>query len=370
VGPERLGICHVVAPAPSGGLEAVVAALAAGMARRGHRVRILALLDPGGTSDALAPAVRAGVELVEIRLPPRSYRNEARRVAEQLASASPAIAHTHGYHADLVGDRSARAVGAPTVSTVHGFTGGSWRNRLYEWLDRRALRRFDAVVAVSRAIADTLTAGRVAPGALHLIPNAFAETDPPLDRAAARRKLGLPPDRLVAGWVGRLSPEKGPDLFLEALARAPGWHAAVVGSGPLQAWLRDLAGLLSVQDRVSWHGTIPGAAQLLKAFDVLVLSSRTEGTPIVLLEAMAAGVPALVTRVGGVPDVVSEREALVVPAGDPAALARALEQVRTRPDAAATRARAAARRVAEAFAIEPWLDRYETVYRSVGRELG
>ncbi|HLG04574.1 MAG TPA: glycosyltransferase, partial [Gemmatimonadales bacterium] len=315
-------------------------------------------------------AVRAGAELVEIRLPPRSYRREIRRVAAELGSGNGAIAHTHGLRADLVGLRAARLAGAAAVSTIHGFTGGDWKTRLYEWLDLRTLRSFDAVAAVSRPIADRLRKAGVTDGRVHVIPNSHPGSGPLLDRTAARRRLEIPPDRLVAGWVGRLSSEKGPDLFLDALAQAPDWHGSILGSGPLREPLLNQARRLGLGGRATWHGTVPGAGTLLRAFDTLVLSSRTEGTPVVLLEAMAAGVPTIVTRVGGVPDMVTEREAILVPPGDSAALARALGEMRADPAAAAARARAAEGRQAAAFALDPWLDRYEALYRSVRRDLG
>ena len=112
-------------------------------------------------------------------------------------------------------------------------------------------------------------------------------------------------------------------------------------------------------------GQIADAARLIPAFDVLVLSSRTEGTPIVLFEAMAARVPVVATAVGGVPDVVGEREALLVPPDRPDALARAIASVREDPGSARARAAAAATRLATEYAVGPWVERYAAVYRGV-----
>ena len=360
-----LHLCHILAPAGFGVLESVAVALAAGMAHRGHDVRVAALLDPEGRSGELETLSRSGVGVVEIRLPPRSYRAELERLTSELVRRPGSIAHSHGYHADLLGLPAARRARAPIVSTAHGFTGGGWKNRFFEWCDTRALARFDAVVAVSRPLVQRLAAGGVAAPRLHLIPNAYGASPASLDRAGARRLLDLAPDALVAGWVGRLSLEKGPDLFLEALALAPEWNGSIVGSGPLEASLRGGAGESGEAPRLRWHGAIPGAGALLRAFDAVVLSSRTEGTPMVLLEAMAAGVPLVVTAVGGVPDVVTEREALLVAPEQPELLARALENIRIQPEAARERVAAAKTRLESAYALEPWLDRYEAVYREL-----
>jgi len=364
---HSLRLCYILAPVNFGGLESVVTALAAGMAQRGHDACVLALLEPGGRWEALATLSASGVEVVEIRVPPKSYRVEVKRLTAELARRSGAIAHSHGYHADLVSLRAARAAGAPIGSTAHGFTGGGWKNRFYEWCDTRALARFDAVVAVSLPLARLLVARGVPAPRLHLIPNAYRESCAPLSRADARRALGLAPDALVAGWVGRLSREKGPDLFRDALTLAPEWNGSILGAGPLEAPLREGAGGLSDPARLRWHGVIPSAGRVLRAFDAVVLSSRTEGTPIVLLEAMAAGVPVVATAVGGVPDVVTEREALLVPPEHPELLARALESIRLQPEAARERAAAARTRLESAYAVEPWLDRYEAVYRDLAR---
>ncbi len=103
----------------------------------------------------------------------------------------------------------------------------------------------------------------------------------------------------------------------------------------------------------------------MPAFDVFALSSRTEGVPIVLFEAIAAGVPVVATRVGGIPEVVGEAEAVLVPTEAPAALAAAIRQVLDHPSDAAARLRAARARVAAEFDPERWLDRYESLYREL-----
>lgn len=340
----------------------MVAALAQGHRRRGHQVRVVALLGEGETCLPFASLPAAGVELIELRFPPRSYRAEFHRVTELLRTLPDAVVHTHGYHADVVGLRAARAAHRPAVATVHGYTGGGFKNRVLEWLDRRALARFDAVVPVSRPLSALLERSGVAGDRLHLIPNAYAGS-PPMPRAEARRRLGLPGDVPVVGWVGRLTHEKGPDLFLEALALVPEWHAAILGAGAMESALKERARALGVENRISWHGIVPDAGTLLAGFDAVMLSSRTEGTPIVLLEAMAAGASLVVTEVGGIPDVVSSDEAILVAPDQPALLAHGLRRIAAEPEAARVRTEQAQRRLALLFGIDPWLDRYEAIYR-------
>ena len=266
------------------------------------------------------------------------------------------MVHTHGYRTDVIDASAARRSKLPTVTTVHGFTGvGGWRGRVYEYLQRRAFRRFDAVVAVSRPLVTLLRNAGVSADRVHMIPNAYAPGEF-IARDDARRSLGLG-DGFIAGWIGRLSQEKAPDVFVAALDLVDGAIAgAIIGSG------REAP---RHSPRVILLGQIADAARMMKAFDVLVLSSRTEGTPMVLFEAMAAKVPVVATAVGGVPDVVSDNEALLVLPERPDALARAIAAVRDDPAAARTRAAAAAKRLATEYAVGPWVDRYAAVYQGV-----
>jgi len=363
-------IVHVVAPAEFGGLERVVQMLGGGLRGLGHEVHVAAVLPAAATGDPfLAPLSGAGVYTHRIVVPARAYRRERAAIAALCRAVRPDAVHTHGYRPDVVDAGVARHLRIPVVTTAHGFTGGPLRNRVYEYLQRRAFRRFDAVVAVSRVLAADLTRARVPQSRIHTVPNAWRRRAPALDRATARRLLGLPPEGFVVGWVGRLSGEKGPDILLDALPHLNDvpLMVSVMGTGVQQLLLQRRARELGVADRVRWHGIVPDADRVFAAFDVCVLSSRTEGTPMVLFEAIAAGVPVVATDVGGVPDVVSREEAVVVRPGDPAALAAGIRDVYEHTAAAARRAQEARVRLEREFDVGPWLDRYVDIYRLITR---
>ena len=365
---ERLAIVHIAAAGPYGGLESMVTLLAAGLTRRHHNVRVAAVLDlepdPHPFEASLA---RVGVEMLPIRLPHRAYRRERRVLSEMLCVLCPQVVHTHGYRADVQAGAVARRLGIPRVSTVHGFTGGNWKNRFYEWFQLRSLSRADAIVAVSRPQIERLQAEGVAADRVHLLPNAWKGRGAPAHRAQARRELGLPDDGFVVGWVGRLSLEKGADVLIEALSRLrnPAIIACVIGDGPERPALTARARELGIHERVHWAGARLNASGLFGAFDVFALSSRTEGTPMVLFEAMDAGVPIVATAVGGVPDVIALDQAWLVPSEDPAALSHAIAEVRAERGEAARRAEAARKHLNDDFGLEPWLDAYERIYRRI-----
>lgn len=339
--------------------------------RRGRPVTVLAFLDSGdGDHPVVARLRAAGVPVTSVELPPRAYLAERRRL--RAAAVAADVVHTHGARVDVVDLGPARRAGLGTVTTLHGFTGGGAKNRAYEWLQRRAVRHAHSVVAVSRPMAERLAARGLPAARLRVLPNAWAPEGDPLPRAAARAALGVAAEGLRLGWVGRLTREKGADVLVDAVGRLGGAEGAVsvIGDGAERAALAARAQAHGVASRFAWHGALAGAGRLMRAFDVFVLSSRTEGTPIVLLEAMAAGVPVVASAVGGVPDVVSPAEAWLVPPDDPEALSAALAEAARQPEERARRAAAAAARLARDFALEPWLDAYEEIYLDVARRAG
>src|SRR5881296_1071188 len=333
-------VLHILAPGVVGGLERVVRSLAAGHAALGHRVPVGVVLKPASSEHPFGHALRhARLEVITLPVAPRAYLAERAAFAGVCDRVRPDVVHTHGYRADLVDAPVARRLGIPTVTTVHGFTGGDWKNRLYERMQRRAHRKFDAVVVVSRPLMVQLIQDGVPPHRLHLVQNAWQGITPPLERLAARRALGIPARAFHVGWVGRLSVEKGPDVLLDAIGHLGDLPivVSVLGTGRERGVLLDRARALGLAERIHWHGVVPGAARLFSAFDVFVLSSRTEGTPVVLFEAMAAGVPIVATGVGGVPDVMSSTESVLVSPDDPVALAAEILGVYERPAAAQQR---------------------------------
>jgi glycosyltransferase involved in cell wall biosynthesis len=155
--------------------------------------------------------------------------------------------------------------------------------------------------------------------------------------------------------------------MLESLAHLTDVPLAVsfVGAGHEEPALRRRAVEQGVDSRITWHGAVPDADRVMTAFDLLVISSRTEGTPIVLFEAIAAEVPVVATAVGGIPDVVTDREAWLVPPDRPDALAHAIRDAWRDRNGAAARARAASAVLGARYGIDSWLDAHEVLYRTL-----
>jgi glycosyltransferase involved in cell wall biosynthesis len=367
----RTSVLHIVAPAAVGGLESVVRLLSHAQCEHGQQVCVAIIVDAGRRDHPLAAQLaELGVPCEIVEVPPRAYAFERRAIAALCANRKPDVVHTHGYRPDVMDAGVARGMGIATVTTVHGFTGNGWRNRFYEHLQRRSYRRFDAVVAVSRPLVERLRRSGVPAERVCLVPNAYRRAKTPLDRRAARERLGLREDVRVVGWVGRLQHEKGPDVLLDAVASSqfPGdVLVSIVGSGRDREALAERARTLGIAHRVKFHGLVADAERVFPAFDTLVLSSRTEGTPMVLFEAMATRTPIVATSVGGVPDVLPGDSATLVPSERPAMLARAIAETLQDRAEASRRASIALERLDTVYGTDPWVAAYENVYHAARR---
>src|SRR3989442_4452497 len=226
-----------------------------------------------------------------LRLPARAYLRERRLIRELCARFGPDVVHTHGYRPDLLDAGIARSMGVPTVTTVHGSSLTKGTVQLYELVQFAMFRKFDAVVAVSRPLVRSLNRFGVPSDRIHVVPNSWDGRAPGSDRHAARQALGAPLDRFLVGWVGRLIPVKGADVFLRALAELKDvpWSASVVGDGPERCRLERLAIALGLSDRVRFTdlgNDVPGLSSASVSSDLV---PRPEGQPSCFFEPLPAG---------------------------------------------------------------------------------
>jgi len=245
----------------------------------------------------------------------------------------------HGYKADLLGWMAARRVGIRVLSVSRGWTSHTRKVRFNEGLDRWILRHMDRVVCVSDGQAAKVRRAGVHHDRIRVIHNAIdlARFDRPDvgGRAILESLFPTPPALIVIG-VGRLSPEKGFDQFVEAARilapRYPTTGFMIVGDGPDRAMLEGRVREAKLVDRFVFAGFRSDVDNLLPGADVLVQSSYTEGLPNVVLEACAAGIPVVATDVGGTSEVVQDGvNGYLVPSGDPEILATRLGELLSAP---------------------------------------
>jgi L-malate glycosyltransferase len=301
-------------------------------------------------------------------------------VTNHLKEIRPHILHSHRYKEHILSAFAGKLSHNPlTVQTYHGLEENlrGWaglKMNLYNWINVVVGKATaDGIVGVSSEIANILR-GRYPSADVRCIRNGIdlARVVPTLERSAMRAQLGIAPDTFVVGTVGRLMPIKGFEYLLEAFAqlrRQQGPQESklvIVGDGPLRAVLGQCAGNNGLSHDVEFLGMRTDVYNLMRVFDVFALSSLHEGVPMVLLEAMALGVPIVASHVGGIPEILDDRrEALLVPAKDPEALARAIGAVAASSELRAELIRAARVRVETQFSIQSSAAKMREMYRSL-----
>ncbi len=300
-----------------------------------YRSVFLSFAERGLARPLLAEAARHGFEAVELRHNAGQWRRAVREVTDHLRRVRADVLLCHGYKPDIIGWRAARVAGVPVVAVSHGWTAATLKVRLNETVDRRVLRWMDAVVGVSAAQAARVRRAGVPSERVLVIRNAVADEAFAMPAAASRAELldlfASPPRRLV-GAAGRLSREKGFDQLVEAAALVaaadPGVGFIVFGDGPQRQALHEQISCRGLRGHFVLAGFRADVGRLLPNLDLVALPSRTEGLPVILLEALAAGVPVVATAVGGIPEVIDNgRNGFLVPKDNPRALADCIQRV-------------------------------------------
>ncbi|MHC5113692.1 MAG: glycosyltransferase family 4 protein [Planctomycetota bacterium] len=286
------------------------------------------------------------------------------------------VVHGHSTKGGIIARMTRRAAGTgpAVVYTPNGvYSMNPELSAFARWgvalIERHYARRTDAIIAVSPYERDHLRDIGIADDRVRVIPNGI----PPMDwasRADARRRFGFDGDETVVGFVGRLSPQKNPELLVDACGSIfrdhPQARLAIVGEGPRESACRERGEQWQLGDRVRWLG-FQTAEAAMPAFDVFVMPSRYEGMPYVLMEAMCLGLPIVATDVGGTRLAVEHGEnGLVVEPGNPAALAEALASVLA-DDAFRERLGAASRERSARFTADEMVRSTVALYRDLTR---
>jgi glycosyltransferase involved in cell wall biosynthesis len=365
---ERLKVTHLVLSLDVGGLEHVVLDLAREGRRLGQRVEVLCLERPGTLA---ARAGEMGVPVYCVHKRPGLRLGCTGRVKALLRERRPDVVHTHQIGALFYGGPAARRAGVPVV--VHTEHGKHYARRRTCWLGWLAGRHAARFVCVSRDIADDVLAHRIVPRRkVVVVPNGI-DTDrfrAARDDGTLRRELGIPAEAPVIGTVGRLTEVKRQDLLLRAFARVrqqlPAAHLLLVGDGPLRAGLHRLAGELGLEGRVHFAGYQAEPERYLALLSAFALTSRSEGMPLAVLEAWAAGVPVVASRVGGLAELIEDgHTGLLFDRDDEAALAGALLQVLGQGRLAGELREAGRQKVEDAFSRRRMADTYQGHYLQV-----
>ncbi len=359
-------IAQLIPALTVGGAERIVSLLAIAQQRAGHTVSVVSL-GPRSGSWIERELEDNGVEMVFLDKGPGFDARVLPRLGRWLRTARPAVLHTHLHVLKYLLPTRLAYRPPVIVHTLHNLA----RNEAVpsdQALQQLAFRWRVAPVAIGDAVAASATElyGR-APAAV--IPNGVpvaAFQSPPGTRAALRAELGIPDDAPVLLSVGRLNPQKNHALLLTAFAEAglaaAGARLLVAGTGDLHDALVAQAQALGIDGAVRFLGVRRDVPALLAAADLFVLSSRYEGNPLVVMEAMAAGRAVVATAVGCVPELVGPETGRLVPAEDPAALAQALGALAGDLRATAALGAAAAQTARDRFDVSVMARQYLSLY--------
>jgi glycosyltransferase involved in cell wall biosynthesis len=351
-----------------GGAERIVVTLMCRLAQRGFRAALCTLNTLYDDAQLAEEVQKAGVTRYDLRARRLSDPRVVARYLRLLAHARVNLVHAHGQDAWILAGMVRRFTDVPLAFTRHVLDepADTWRQALRRRSALAASRQADALVAPSYATADSL--GRLAgfcPSRVHVIPNGinlerFERPAIVMARDETRRALGFEAHERIVILPAVLRPGKGHDVLLEALpiiqTRVPHVRVVFAGDGERDAELRLRA--RSYGPEVVFLGHRNDLPELLAACDLVVLPSFSEALPTVLIEAAAAGRPVVATRVGGTPDVVEHGvTGLLVPPGDPRALADAILSLLSDPAKAEAFGRAARILVHHRFSLDGHVDR-------------
>jgi glycosyltransferase involved in cell wall biosynthesis len=389
---EPTRILRVIARLNMGGPALHVSYLTKGLETRGYHTTLVAGKLARGEDSMSYVADELGVEVVPLVAMHRDVSPvydpvAVTRLVGEIRRVRPHILHTHTAKAGAVGRAAALLAGDARppviVHTYHGHVLRGYfdpmRTQFFRETERALARHTNRLIAVGPQVRDDLVELGVAPAEKFSVIRLGIDLESRVltaDRRAEFRHLfGIPEDRFVVGWIGRMTAIKRvPDILAAFKAlRDRGVEATLclVGDGPDRDAVEQLASDLGIVRDILFVGYQRDVAPYYAFFDAFLLPSANEGTPVVAIEALASERPVVATRVGGVPDVVDDGEdGFLVEVGDIPALADRLEQLARDPELRARMGKAGRERVVPRYRVERLVDDVDTLYRELLTEQG
>ncbi|OGF35645.1 hypothetical protein A2482_00055 [Candidatus Falkowbacteria bacterium RIFOXYC2_FULL_48_21] len=352
-------ITHIIGRLCYGGAEKLLLDICRKIDKERFSVEVLVLQDDNQLANQFE---EAEIKVTYFHKRGKFDFNLVKRVAQHLTRTKPDIVHTHLFAADFYGERAARLAGVKRlISTKHDILSeGFWR----DYFGRRARRAFDRVIAISKATKEFLIEREgLFYKKVDVIYNGID-----MQRFFDASVNILPRDGIVIGSVGRLSKEKGHKHLIRAcrFLKNQDWRLILVGDGPMKRELMGLTEYLGLENQVKFVGAVDDVRPYLKEMDVFVLPSVSEGLSLVILEAAAAGKIVVATNVGGVPEIIHDKEdGLLFRPKNIEQLVAHLNWIDDHRDAAVKMAKRLQASVMEKFDINKTIEQYESLYERI-----
>jgi glycosyltransferase involved in cell wall biosynthesis len=353
------------------GAENVIVELAKGLQHTGYRPIIGVFKNGSPAAEALAEAAqRHGIATTSFHDQRPFDHRAAGAIRSFIKENQIGLVHSHGYKANVYAQVVKRGMATRTIATCHPWTETTYslKSRVYTRLDKFLLPRFDRVVAISEEVKTEVLQAKVPHHKVAVISNGidlerFNASD---EKQKIRAALGLPPQGIMVGTIGRLVQEKGQHLLIEAAARLAKNFSNVfyliAGDGPLRQSLQDRARQAGLEERFIFLGVSDQIPQLLNLMEVFVLPSLSEGLPMVILEAMAAKRAIVATNVGAIPQVLRHQESGLIVKPNAIELADAIAYLLNHPATAHRFGEKAFDRVRDDYSSQKMTQAYVAVY--------
>lgn len=363
---EPLHVLEIIGNAIVGGMENYVYNLVRHLPSYGFKVSCLAPYESAYTASLRALGCDVYVTQMHVDVPWRTLQ----LTTELIRHNGIDLIHAHLPRAHALAGLAGRLTGRPALATFHGMEFNT------EELSLSNMTGTHLITVCRPAFAQALALG-IPPERVSLIPNGVDTRafSPQRDTSAARARLGLPLDHPVVGFVGRLSYEKGPDQFIRLAAHVnqhrPDVHFALVGDGPMRAEVEELKNELGLAEVVHLPGQFSDMEAVYPALDLLAQTSRVEGMPFSILEAMASGLPVAAMSVGGVAEMIEVgTTGLTSAPEDPQGLGEAVLKLLEDPAQCRRMGRAGRKRVEETYNLYTSLRELSDLFRAQAKPAG
>lgn len=364
---KPIKILYVIWSLGLGGAERVVISLAKGLDKTKFQPTVCCLNGKGAFAHELE---ELGIKVIALNKKAGIDISVASKIIKVIKNNKIDIVHTHLWGANFWGRIAAKLAGVKGIIVTEHNT-DVWKSRLYFMFDKLLSRWTDRIIVVSNSVKDFYVSKGIDEKKIEVIYNGVEieklqgckET-----RTLIKKEFGIKDDEKVLAIIGRLVPQKGHKYLFEALSQLNGSYKIkllVVGAGPIEKDLRSTVCGLQLQGKVIFTGLREDVKDILSITNVLVMPSTREGLPMVALEAMAQGVPVIATKVGGVPDLVSDNETgILVESNNHFALKEALSKIIEDEGLTQRLGENAKKSVQEKFSIEGMLNKTQTLYEA------
>lgn len=383
---EKINIAYLLTPITFGGAERVNLNFLKNVNKDKFTIEPILFLRPWESECYFESEIkRLGFKYVEIPVA-KSIKPDIFRVLRcfyllinLINGKSYDLIHTHGYLADILGVLVSRICRVPIISTCHGFINDGKKLSLYNYLDCFALRFFNKIISVSDPLKCDLINKRISEDKITVIENtpdlSHCLDDYSIKRDQIRNEINVSLNEILIGYIGRLSPEKGVRFLLESFKflvdSSQIFKLVIIGDGHEIIELKEIVKSNNLSSKVIFTGFQKNISEWLAVIDIFVLPSLTEGTPMILLEAMGHGVPCIASAVGGIPNIIeSGVDGIMIPPGKPEEISNAVRCLISDTAKKGIISNNAKEKILKKYNINNWTRKIENEYLNIFNPLG